>query len=285
MIGYFIEYVSLVIIVLPLLIACIAMHIGAGVHSSLILRDLGVPLGLLMCFLGFVGILQNASDPSALGTATGIMLLTVLYGGILASVGYFWGFKFAEFVNFPLATNMIKWWAPSVSIMTFLVILGWVMDNAAGVGAFFYQIPLSVSAATAAVALLICNRKNMLQALSQSFLLSAMINVLIGIIYYYNEVIGQGVAIGLLGIVYGLTAYICLYFLSFKLGDPKKLDPSLMNWHWLEISGFVIFMFLAPVSLAEYGLNIEDDKQEEKLELRIQDLERKLDLLSQQPTQ
>jgi len=68
------------------------------------------------------------------------------------------------------------------------------------------------------------------------------------------------------------------------MGDPKKLDPPLMNWHWLEVSGFVIFMFLAPVSLAEYGFNFEDDKKEEKLELRIQELERKLDLLSQHTT-
>jgi len=163
MIGYFIESMSLVAMILPLLIACIAMHIGAGVHSSLILRDLGVPLGLVMAFVGF--------------------------------------------------------------------------------------------------------------------------NVLIGIIYYYNDEIGPGVAIGLLGIVYAQIAYICLYFLSFKMGDPKKLDPPLMNWHWLEVSGFVIFMFLAPVSLAEYGFNFEDDKKEEKMELRIQELERKLDLLSQQPTQ
>ena len=285
MIGAFFDSTSFLIVIPPLTIACIAMYQGAGVHFSVILKDLGMPLGLLMCFIGFVGILKNASDPSALGTATGIMLLTVLYGAILASVGYFWGFKFAEFVNFPLATNEIKWWAPSVSIMTFLVILGWVMDNAAGFGAFFYQIPLSVSAATAAVALLICNRKNMLQALSQSVLLSAMINVLIGIIYYYNEVIGQGVAIGLLGIVYGLTAYICLYFLSFKLGDPKKLDPSLMNWHWLEVSSFIFFMFLAPASLKEEMLNIESEEEEKKMELRIQALERKLDLLSHQTIQ
>ena len=142
-----------------------------------------------------------------------------------------------------------------------------------------------MSLGTAFVALLISNRQNFLQALSQSFLLSAMINVLIGIIYYYNDEIGPGVAIGLLGIVYAQIAYICLYFLSFKMGDPKKLDPPLMNWHWLEVSGFVIFMFLAPVSLAEYGFNFEDDKKEEKMELRIQELERKLDLLSQQPTQ
>ena len=285
MIGYFIESMSLVAMILPLLIACIAMHIGAGVHSSLILRDLGVPLGLVMAFVGFYGILQNASDPSALGPATGIMLLTLLYGGILASVGYFWRFRSESVANLTLKTIRIKWWGPSVSILTFLVILGWVIDDAAGLSAFFYPIPFSVSLATAFVALLISNRKNVLQALSQSFLLSAMINVLIGIIYYYNDEIGKGLKIGLLGIVYAQIAYIYLYFLSFKLGDPKKLDPQLMNWHWLEVSGFVIFMFLAPVSLAEHGFNFEDDKKEEILELRIQELERKLDLLSQQTTQ
>ena len=285
MIGYFIEYVSLVIIVLPLLIACIAMHIGAGVHSSLILRDLGVPLGLIMAFTGFLGIVQNASDPSAFGPATGIMLLALLYGGMLASVGYFWGFRTEGVANLTLTLIEIKWWAPSISIMTFLVILGWFMEEAAGLSAFFYPIPFSVSAATAFIALLISNRQNFLQALSQSFLLSAMINVLIGIIYYYNDEIGKGLKIGLLGIVYAQIAYIYLYFLSFKLGDPKKLDPQLMNWHWLEVSGFVIFMFLAPVSLAEHGFNFEDDKKEEILELRIQALERKLDLLSHQTTQ
>jgi hypothetical protein len=283
--GLFFYGDSLVFIILPLTIACIAMYQGAGVHWSVILKDLGVPLGLIMAFAFFYGILQNTSDLSTVGRATGMMLLALLYGGILASVGYFWSFKSESVVNLTLIPTEIKWWGPSVSIIIFLAMQLVAADRAADLGRFFLPIPLSVSAATAFIALLISNRQNILQALSQSFLLSAMINVLIGIIYYYNDVIGQGVAIGLLGIVYSLSAYICLYFLSFKLGDPKKLNPQLMNWHWLEVSGFVIFMFLAPVSLSEYGLNIEDDEKEKKLELRIQELERKLDLLSQQTTQ
>ena len=109
--------------------------------------------------------------------------------------------------------------------------------------------------------------------------------MLIGIIYCYHGVVGEGIAIGSQRIIYSLSAYICLYFLTYKLGDPKKLEASLMNWHWLEVSGFVIFMFLAPASLKEEMLNIESDKSERKMELRIQELERKLDLLSQHTTQ
>ena len=281
----FFDGYSLVFIILPLLCACVAMHISARAHWSLILRDLGLPLGLIMAFTAFVGMLRGASDPSGVGHATGMLLLALMYGGIPASVGYFWGFRVEGVVNLTLKPTEVKWWGPSICIINFLVILAWFMNEAAGLDSFYNPIPLTVSAATAFMALLITNRKNVLKALSQSFLLGALLNLLIGIIYYYNDEIGPGVAIGLLGIVYGLTAYVFVYFLSFKLGDPKKLDAPLMNWHWLEVSGFIIFMFLAPVSLPEFISDIEDDEKEKKLELRIQALERKLDLLSQQTAQ
>ena len=274
----------IIAIVLPLTIACIAMYQGAGVHWSVILKDLGVPLGLLMCFIGFVGIAHNVSDPSTIGRATGFMLGAILYAGTLASIGYFWGFKSADFVRVPHTSVEVKWWGPAVSVTNLLVILVWVMDGAGGLHLFFLALPLSVFAVTALVALKISNRQNMLHALSQSFLLGAMLNVLIGLIDYYFEN-KQGLETALLGVTYALIAYICLYFLTYKIGDPKKLDAPLMNWHWLEVSGFIIFMFLSPASLKEDMLNIESDMSERKMELRIQELERKLDLLSQHTTQ
>jgi len=283
MIGAFIDSTSFLIIIPSLTIACIAMYQGAGVHWSVILKDLGVPLGLLMCFIGFVG-MAKMSDPSLLGPTTATMLLPLLYGGILASIGYFWRFKFVKFVNVPLDPNAAKWWAPSVSVMFFLATLIWVMDNAAGLKPFYSSVPLGVCAATALVAVIISNRENMPRALSQSLLLGAMLNVLIGLINYYQGE-KQGLETALLGVTYAFIAYICLYFLTYKIGDPKKLDAPLMNWHWLEVSGFIIFMFLSPASLKEEMLNIENEEVEKQMELRIQELERKLDLLSQQTTQ
>ena len=284
MIGAFLDSISFIIIIPPLTIACIAMSQGAGVHWSVILKDLGVPLGLLMCFIGFVGMAANMSDPSLLGPTTATMLLPLLYGGILASIGYFWRFKFVKFVNVPLDPNAAKWWAPSVSVMFFLATLIWVMDNAAGLKPFYSSVPLGVCAVTALVAVIFSNRENIPRAISQSLLLGAMLNVLIGLITYYQGE-KQGLETALLGVTYAFIAYICLYFLTYKIGDPKKLDAPLMNWHWLEVSGFIIFMFLSPASLKEDMLNIESDMNERKMELRIQALERKLDLLSHQTTQ
>ncbi|MDC1017815.1 hypothetical protein OAR36_05090 [Pseudomonadales bacterium] len=282
--DFFFDGYSLVMIILPLTIACIAMYLGAGVHWSVILKDLGVPLGLLWCFIGFVGMAENLSHPTEVGIATAIMLLTLLYGGILTSIGYFWGFKFVEFVNVPLDPNEAKWWAPTVSVTFFLAILIWIMDNAAGLKPLYSSVPLGVCAITALVAVIISNRENIPRALSQSLLLGAMLNVLIGLINYYQGE-KQGLETALLGVTYAFIAYICLYFLTYKIGDPKKLDAPLMNWHWLEVSGFIIFMFLSPASLKEDMLNIESDMSERKMELRIQELERKLDLLSQHTTQ
>ena len=284
MISAFIDSTSFLIIIPPLTIACIAMYQGAGVHWSVILKDLGVPLGLLMCFIGFVGMAANTSDPSLLGPQTAGMLLPLLYGGILASIGYFWRFKFVEFVNVPLDPNAAKWWAPSVSVTFFLSILIWVMDNAAGLRPFYSSVPLGVCAVTALVAVIFSNRENIPRAISQSLLLGAMLNVLIGLITYYQGE-KQGLETALLGVTYAFIAYICLYLLAYKIGDPKMLDAPLMNWHWLEVSGFIIFMFLSPASLKEDMLNIESDMSERKMELRIQALERKLDLLSHQTTQ
>jgi hypothetical protein len=284
MIDMLLNPVLILIIVLPLTIACIAMYQGAGVHWSVILKDLGVPLGLLMCFVGFVAMAANMSDPSTIGHGTGVMLIAFLYAGALASIGYFWGFKSAVFVRVPHTSVEVKWWGPAVSVTNFLVILVWVMADAGGLYNYFSALPLSVFAITALVALKISDRRNVIHALSQSFLLGAMLNVLIGLIDYYFEN-KQGLETALLGVTYALIAYICLYFLTYKIGDPKILDAPLMNWHWLEVSGFIIFMFLSPASLKEDMLNIESEEAEKKMELRIQELERKLDLLSQHTTQ
>jgi len=284
MIDAFVDPLIFAVTIPPLLLACIAMNLGAGVHWSLTLRDIGVPMGLLMSFVGFVGVAANMSDPSLLGPQTAGMLLPLLYGGILASIGYFWGFKFVEFVNVPLDPNEAKWWAPTVSVTFFLAILIWIMDKAAGLKPFYSSVPLGVCAVTALVAVIFSNRENIPRAISQSLLLGAMLNVLIGLITYYQGE-KQGLETALLGVTYAFIAYICLYLLAYKIGDPKMLDAPLMNWHWLEVSGFIIFMFLSPASLKEDMLNIESEEAEKKMELRIQELERKLDLLSQQPTQ
>jgi uncharacterized membrane protein HdeD (DUF308 family) len=284
MIGMFVDPTSLLVISIPLFAACITMPFGAGVHWSVILKDLGVPLGLLMSFLGFYGMLQNANDPLFIGPATSIMLLTSLYGGTLASFGYFWRFRSKSSSNHEKVCQDVQWWAPSISIAVFLATTTWVMEQAAELGAFFMTLPLSVSVITSAIALIFSNKNHLVKAISQSFLLSAMLNVLIGLIVYFqgDELSGNhlGLAIAILGISYSLIFYICFYFLSYKHEAQEQIEPTLMNWHWLEVSGLIIFMFLAPETIRESMINTEANSTEEAMQLRIEELERKLEAIS-----
>ena len=66
---------------------CIASRCGSSLVFSL--KGLGSTSGLLMTFMGFLNIAYSASDASAIASATAVMLLTILYGGLLASIGYF----------------------------------------------------------------------------------------------------------------------------------------------------------------------------------------------------
>ena len=274
MIGSFIDPISVVVISVPLIVACIALRLGAGVHWSLVLRDLGVPLGLLMTFMGFLNIAYSASDASAIAPATAVMLLTILYGGLLASIGYFWSHRLAWSVDALQENKQVKWWAILAPLIFFLAILFWVLGMVNGFEVFIEIAPLGVFTTTALVALII-SKKNVVHTLSLSFLLSAMINIVIGLIYFYQgDRLGFGIAI--MGVIYSQIAYICLYFLAFKLGGSREIDTPLMNWHWLEVSAFLIFMFLAPITLQEELSNIESEKEAKALNFRIEELEREL---------
>lgn len=72
----------------------IAMSYGGGwtFKTTLLVRDLGLPVGLIFSMLGTASILNqshNLLDLSALYAATAIMLMTITYGGLLAIVAHF----------------------------------------------------------------------------------------------------------------------------------------------------------------------------------------------------
>ena len=70
------------------------MSYGGGwtFKTTLLVRDLGLPVGLIFSMLGTASILDqshNLLDLSALYAATAIMLMTITYGGLLAIVAHF----------------------------------------------------------------------------------------------------------------------------------------------------------------------------------------------------
>ena len=59
-------------------------ELSSGVFKSW--KDIAPAMGMIGTLVGLVGMLQNMSDPKAIGPAMAIALLTTLYGALIANV-------------------------------------------------------------------------------------------------------------------------------------------------------------------------------------------------------
>ena len=80
---------------------------------------------------------------------------------------------------------------------------------------------------------------------------SAMLCVFVGLIARFSEFVQLGVKISMGGLVIGLLFYISALCVSYGAGGQAEINGQRRNWHWLELTGFVIFMYFAPETLRE----------------------------------
>ena len=176
----------------------------------------------------------------------------------MSALGYFSTFKRSN----PERQNNEK--TAGLKTITFILVafLGltlWAMNGAAGLAAFINPVALSVFGTTVIAAILLSDSDHRVEALCQASLLSAMISLVFGLIVLYgsfsgdgiNEGMYEGLSIAMNGLNYGLFSYISIYIVSYNFGTTERIDAPLMNWHWLEVTGFLIFMFFAPETLRE----------------------------------
>ena len=257
------------------------MHFLGKLHWSVIFQDLGIPIGLFVGFIKFVGMLANLEDIIFVGPATAKLILAPIYGGCMALIGYFWKSGSSTSLD-PMQTTAISWWVPASSIISFLMMVLLTMREAAPVTLFFQPLPLSILIVVAVMALK-SSKGNRIVALTNSLLFGAMLNTAVQVVFYLDandnpDLLGRPVAFACLGLSYGLICYVCIYLSSYKFAQSEKINASRVTWHWLEISGFLIFMFLAPETIKANFANIRDNDAHNALESRVQDLEKKLNI-------
>jgi len=242
----------------PIIVLGTPLWLVCKAELNVLCRDLGVPVGLFFAGLGITGMVINITDVEEYGPSTGINLLTILYGGLVSALGYFSTFKRSE----PLSRNKqqkASWKAISLILGPFLGFILWATHDAAGHAAFVNPVALAVFGATIIAAILLSDSNYRVEVLCQASLLSSMISVVLGLVVLYRSFIGEGLNEGMYeglsiatnGLNYGLLSYICIYIVSYKFGTTDRIDAPLMNWHWLEVTGFLIFMFFAPETLRE----------------------------------
>jgi hypothetical protein len=255
--SMYLDPVSGVVVFVPLFVTCVSLWFSCKAKWNVLFRDLGVPLGLFWSVLGATGMV-TLTEAKAIGPATGIMLLTITYGGLMSALGYFSTFKRSTPSN-QNDQQTASWKAIAFILIYSLGLVLWAMDTAAGLTAFINPVALSVLGTTVIAAILLSDSDHRVEVLCQASLLSAMISLVFGLIMLYqsfsgdglNEGMYDGLSIAMNGLLYGLLSYICIYIVSYKFGTTAKIDAPLMNWHWMEVTGFLIFMFFAPETLRE----------------------------------
>ena len=73
--------------------------------------------------------------------------------------------------------------------------------------------------------------------------------------------------------------YLIIYLLGFYNEPREVINAPLTNWHWMEVTGFYIFMFLAPDTILDNFQEADIAERFELLEQKVEELERELDIL------
>ena len=246
-------------------------------HWSESTLALGVPLGLLGGTVGVTGMANNLSLAYAAYPASAIMLLTVLYGGIVSALGYF------AVHRAPPSNGQLSL-ASLVSILfLFASIIVWMMIDSGGLSLY-----LSAEAASVFLAVLawqtFANKQLNFQRLAEGALFAAILCLILALIQWYNSggLDRDAINLAINGLNYGLVIYIVAYIVSLSQEETRsgRIETGRANWHWMEVTAFMIFMLFAPETLRETLMNEQDDEAQveetELLEQRLARLEQRI---------
>lgn len=126
------------------------------------------------------------------------------------------------------------------------------------------------------------------QRLTEGGLFAAILCLIIGLIQWYSagELDRDAINLAINGLNYGLIIYIFAYVISRLIGDKEssKIETGRANWHWMEVTAFMVFMLFAPETLRETLINEQDaaalaeetallEQRFASLEQRISDIE------------
>jgi len=295
MIDIFYSLNSVLIVVFGVAAAVVWMGFESSTDRVVMIRDLGIPIGLAASLIGMTqgvhGVFLGSSTP--IYSFTAVMLLTTLYGGAVSAVGYFLAGsgrpepspvknhrrlvigKWLCFAN----VGGFYWYAitdkgpyecdPDFFGRTFCGGYSWFSEPIAFVILFCGAFLSIITSKPGYYAANLC----------KSFLLSAMVSVTCGIVILFSGETLQGLSVAGAGLFWGLMGYIAVYIAAYSTAQLEPINANLVNWHWMEVTAFYIFMFLAPDTILDNFQESGIADRFESLEQKVEDLERELDIL------
>lgn len=273
--NIFINATAGAVLATPIVLAIALLGEGSWKRRATLCRDLGIPVGILFSLIGMVQMMAAEADMGMLYAATAVMLLTIFYGGVVSAIGFFFESLFAdshhnEPVRSPPITQLALALVGLFACVAYVVFFGSPLIFLDGAAVAVWMLFLIA-------ALLVSSRESRATNVARALLFASMVSVVAGLIVFFagDQVAGLSLAIN--GLIYGLMSYVTLYLICFQRGPGEPINAPLTNWHWMEVTGFYIFMFLAPDTILDNLQDAAIADRFEAMEQKVQDLERELD--------
>lgn len=277
-------------------VGCAVVFLGfeSSADRMVLTRDLGIPIGLGGSLIGMVQannsiFLEGPGD--RIYSLTAVMLLTALYGGALSAIGYFFAgsgrpgpspvkshrrllvgkclvFAFAGGIFWFAITNK----GPYDCAPDFFG-----RNRCGGHSWFSEPVVFAILAGGALLSIIKSKPGYYAASLCKSFLLSAMVCVTCGIIFLFSGETLQGLSVAGVGLFWGLMGYIFVYIATYSTVQLEPINANLVNWHWMEVTAFYIFMFLAPDTILDNFQEADVQQQILQLENQVISLQEQLD--------
>ena len=275
----FLDPLSILIVICPVAFAALMLGQGSQHRMCVLCRDLGIPVGILFALIGMVQIMFSLDHGDVVYSATAIMLVVVLHGAWVSALGFFAARYSVVEGGEQLSANGFSWRAVG-AVMFLMLTIGFSIAQSP-IGHFFNPMAITVVLLLVAASLFTERRSPGPggSASSRALLFAAIISVLLGLVTLYSGDSAAGMSIAANGLIYGLLGYLIIYLLGFQNESREVINASLTNWHWMEVTGFYIFMFLAPDTILDNFQEADVADRFELLEQKVEDLERELDTI------
>jgi hypothetical protein len=268
---YFLNTQAAIIVSFPILVTAALLSQGSWRLRFTLTRDLGIPIGVICALIGMTQMIVGIDDGDVVGPATAVMLTTIFYGGILSAAGYFLAeTKLAAADHHGLVP--LSFWRPAIVVTSFISSLLFAIFSAVQSEIFFNKVAALICGLASVAALLFSSPSRRPTNLSRAFLFSSMVAVVAGLIMVFMGDKNSGLFVAGNGLLYGLIGYVILYIWCVGRAESETINASLTNWHWMEVTGFFIFMFLAPDTIL-------DNFQEQAVQQQIQELQSEIAIL------
>lgn len=251
--------------------ALILLGYESEIDRAILMRDMGIPIGVLGSLVGtqqmVFGIDAGLKEADDIYINTAVMFTTILYGGAVSGLGFFLsgsGRGAARKIQNRRRLSLGK----VITLLNFYAVF--LYAALAGLGAFVFIQPISLTIffVLAVIALLTAKQGHYMSNLSQGCLIGSMTAVMAGILILFSGHTAKGLLIAGAGLIYGLVGYITIYLSTYSNDESPQIAATRTNWHWIEIAGFYIFMFLAPDTLLDNFQEAAVQEQIKQLELR-----------------